>query len=97
MIDAVPAVRQCAAVRTARGAMTVPEQEPFCRPLASFMFNRTTDAVAVLHSLPLTTATVWPLIAPHAAETGVVGAGDGEVDVDDEPLPPHAAEIVRKP
>src|SRR5260221_5284584 len=48
--------RQCAAVRMARGAITVPEHEPTCWPPLSFMFKRTTGELAVEHSTPLTIA-----------------------------------------
>src|SRR5258708_32339025 len=88
LIEAVPAVRQCAAVRIARAAMIVPEQDPLCVPLASFMLRSTTGSAAVEQLVPLTIA-VCPS-APHAADTGVVGAGDGDVEGD--PPPPHAAQ-----
>src|SRR5579864_5267663 len=78
--------------------MTVPEHDPFWNPLASFMFSSTTEPVAALQSVPLTTCTVWPPIAPQAAATGVVGAGEGDVEVDDELLPPpHAADTAKTP
>src|SRR5579872_1028906 len=78
--------------------MTVPEHDPFWNPLASFMFSSTTEPVAALQSVPLTTCTVWPPIAPQAAATGVVGVGEGDVEVEDVPLlPPQAVDNARAP
>ena len=85
-MDTVVEGRQCAAVRIARGAMTVPVHEPACSPSLSFKFIRTTGELVVGHSAPFTIAvdpdTVSPS-APHAALIGVVGAGDGEVGVEE--------------
>src|SRR5438128_8409421 len=91
LIEAVAAGRQCAAVRTARGAITVPEHEPNCSPLLSFKFRSTTGELAVEHSVPLTMSidddSTW-LTAVQALDTGIVGVGDGELGVEDVLLPP---------
>src|SRR5436190_10245440 len=74
LIDAVADERQWAAVRMARGAITVPEHDPTWRPLLSFMFSSTTGEFVVEHSTPLTTSSApeaaW-LTAVHALETGM--------------------------
>src|SRR5438445_3399144 len=83
-----PLARQCAAVSTARGAITVPEHDP-SGPLSSRMLTRTTAAVFV-QSLPLTIAVP---IAPHAPPG--IGDGDGDVGVVGPELPPPQAGTVR--
>jgi hypothetical protein len=62
------------------------------------MFSSTTDAVAELQSLPFTMATVCPLTVPHAADTGVVGVGEGEVEFEVVVArPPHAPATDKRP
>lgn len=52
LTSAVSSDRQCAAVRTARGAMTVPEQAPMGTWLASRRFTSTTDEFACEQAVP---------------------------------------------
>ena len=94
LIDAVVEGRQCAAVRIARGAITVPVQAPDACPPASLRLIKTTAEAAPVQSLPLTIAVVAETLEPsavHAALTGIVGAGGGELGDAGELPPPHAA------
>src|SRR5438067_1330260 len=74
--------------------MTVPEHEPDCWPLLSFMFRRTTGELAVEHSTPLMIAVMADTLcvtAAHALDTGMVGTGDVGVVGEPPPPPPQAA------
>src|SRR5262249_26790388 len=91
--DAAGGCRQCAAVRMARGAITVPLHPPAWAPPASFMLSRTTGELSVEHSAPLTMAVDGEtdcVSAPHALAAGTVG-GAGAGDVGAEAPPPQAA------
>jgi len=83
--------RQCAAVRTARGAMTVPEHAPERLPSASRRLMRTTGEFDVVHVAPLVIAVAEDTApsAPHAALIGTVGVGVGDEGGGEKP-PPQA-------
>src|SRR5688572_1079021 len=84
--------RQCAAVRTARGPMIVPEQEPSVWFPEVRMFSFTTGDVVTLHSAPLRIAVLPDMEprrprAPHASAAGI-GAGEvGGVGAEPPPQP----------
>ena len=81
--------RQCAAVSTARDAITVPEQDPVGTPSGPRILTSTTGDAAVEQFTPLTMA--MP-IALQELLTGTEGVGDGEGDVGLLLPPPHAAQ-----
>jgi hypothetical protein len=71
----------------------VPVQAPDGCPPASRKLSSTTAEAVPVQSLPLTIAVEADAVEPsavHAALTGTVGAGGGEVGDAGEP-PPHAA------
>src|SRR5262245_29949075 len=92
--DAAGDWRQCAAVRIARGAITVPLHAPDGTPFTSFMLSSTTAELSVEQSTPLTIAVDAEIdcaMAPHALVGGSVGGAGAGVDGAPPPPPPHAA------
>src|ERR1051326_8052905 len=75
LTEAVSPVRQCAAVRIARGAMTLPVHDPIGELVLSRMFSLTTAESVCGHSVPWTTDVVIGVVPPivlHAEAPPVV-------------------------
>src|SRR5687768_2068132 len=91
---------QCAAVRIARGEMTVPEHAPVGELKLSRMLRRTTAEAPVGQSVPLRMSSDADAVdpsTPHAPPGMPAGGGVvGPVGVPPPPPPPHARVTARQ-